>query len=35
MIRDVTNGVGGSKRYGMQESEERSSKRVRVDDDDG
>lgn len=34
MIRDVTNGVGGNKRYGMQESEERSSKRVRVDDDD-
>lgn len=34
MIRDVTNGVGGNKRYGMQESEKRSSKRVRVDDDD-
>jgi len=34
MIRDVTNGVGGNKRYGVQEPEERSSKRARVDDDD-
>ncbi|KAF6226050.1 hypothetical protein HO173_012540 [Letharia columbiana] len=34
MIRDVTGGAGGNKRYGVQEAEERASKRARVDDDD-
>ena len=35
MISEVTGGAaGGTKRYGIQESEERASKRVRVDDDD-
>ena len=34
MIRDVTGGGGGNKRYGVQETEERAPKRVRVDDDD-
>lgn len=34
MIRDVTGGAGVSKKHGLQESEERTSKRVRVDDDD-
>ena len=33
MIRDVTNGAGGNKRYGMQEPEERPSKRARADGD--
>ncbi|KAF6218937.1 hypothetical protein HO133_005480 [Letharia lupina] len=34
MIRDVTGGAGGNKRYGVQDAEERASKRARVDDDD-
>ena len=34
MIRDVTGGTGGNKRYGVQETEERASKRAKVDDDD-
>ncbi|KAK4694833.1 SNW domain-containing protein 1, partial [Lecanoromycetidae sp. Uapishka_2] len=34
MIRDVTGGAGGNKRHGLQESEDRASKRARVDDDD-
>ena len=36
MIRDVTGGVGGSgsKKHGLQEREDRTSKRTRVDDDD-
>ena len=34
MIRDATGGKAGNKRYGMQDSEERGSKRARVDDDD-
>ena len=35
MISEVTGGAaGGTKRYGIQESDERASKRVRVDDDD-
>ncbi|CAF9922550.1 mRNA splicing protein [Imshaugia aleurites] len=34
MIRDVTGGVGGNKRYGVQETEERASKRARVDEDE-
>ena len=34
MIRDVTGGAGGNKRYGVQETEERASKRARVNDDD-
>ena len=34
MIRDVTGGTGGNKRYGVQETEERASKRARIDDDD-
>ncbi|KAL9065744.1 MAG: hypothetical protein Q9161_008028 [Pseudevernia consocians] len=33
MIRDVTGSAGGNKRYGVQETEERASKRARVDDD--
>ena len=34
MIREVTSGAGGNKRYGVQETEERATKRARVDDDD-
>ncbi|KAL2054354.1 hypothetical protein ABVK25_005495 [Lepraria finkii] len=36
MIRDVTGGAGGSgnKKHGLQESEDRKSKRARVDEDD-
>ena len=34
MIREVTGGAGGNKRYGVQETEERATKRARVDDDD-
>lgn len=35
MISEVTGGAaGGTKRYGIQESDERASKRVRLDDDD-
>ena len=34
MIREVTGGAGGNKRYGVQETEERATKRVKVDDDD-
>lgn len=34
MIRDVTGGAGGNKRFGVQETEERALKRARVDDDD-
>lgn len=34
MIRDVTGGPGGNKRYGAQETEDRVHKRARVDDDD-
>ena len=34
MIRDVTRGAGGNKRYGVQETEDRTPKRARVDDDD-
>lgn len=35
MIRDVTEGGGGggTKRYGVQETEERATKRARVDND--
>ena len=37
MIRDVTGGAGGSgggnKKHGLQESEDRTSKRARVDND--
>lgn len=32
MISEVTEGAAGSKRYGIQESEERSTKKARVDD---
>ncbi|KAL8743480.1 MAG: hypothetical protein Q9190_004180 [Brigantiaea leucoxantha] len=35
LIRDATGGAAGSKRYGVQESESRSKKRARVDDDGG
>ena len=37
MIRESTGGVGGNggKRYGVQETEGRASKRARVDEDDG
>ncbi|CAF9923076.1 MAG: mRNA splicing protein [Alectoria fallacina] len=34
MIRDVTGGAAGKKRYGVQETEKRASKRARIDDDD-
>ena len=34
MIREVTGGAGGNKRYGVQETEERATKRAKVDDDD-
>jgi SNW domain-containing protein 1 len=34
MISEVTGGKHGNKRYGLQESEERSAKRSRVDDSD-
>ena len=36
MIRDVTGGAGGqgSKRYGIEEPESRTSKRARVDEDE-
>ena len=36
MIREATGGAAGNgaKRYGIQESDERSSKRARVDDDE-
>ena len=36
MIRDVTGGVGGSgnKKHGLQESDDRRTKRARVDEDD-
>lgn len=34
MISEVTGGTAGKKRYGMQESEPRSSKRPRVDNDE-
>jgi SNW domain-containing protein 1 len=36
MIRDVTGGVGGNgnKKHGLQESDDRRSKRARVDEDD-
>ena len=33
MIREVTGGAGGNKRYGVQETEERPTKRAKVDDD--
>lgn len=33
MIRDVTGGASGNKRYGVQETEERASKRAKVDND--
>ena len=33
MIRDVTGGAGGNKRYGIQDIEEKARKRTRVDDD--
>ncbi len=34
MIKEVTGGAGGSKKHGLQEKEDRESKRARVDDDD-
>ena len=34
MIRDVTEGTDSKKRYGVQETDERASKRARVDDDE-
>ena len=34
MIRDVTGGAGGNKRYGVQETEERVPKRAKMDEDD-
>ena len=34
MIREVTGDAGGNKRYGVQETEERATKRARVDDED-
>ena len=34
MIREVTGGAGGNKRYGVQETEERATKRAKVGDDD-
>lgn len=34
MIKEVTGGAEGNKRYGVQEPEERSSKRARVDDEE-
>jgi len=35
MISEVTGGAaGGTKRYGIRESDGRASKRVRLDDDD-
>ena len=34
MIRDVTGGAGGNKRYGVQETEGRTPKRARMDDSD-
>ena len=34
MIRDVTGGQGGNKRYGVQESDSRASKRARVEEGD-
>ena len=33
MIRDATGGAAGNKRYGVQDAEERSSKRARVEGD--
>jgi len=33
MIKEVTGGAGGSKKHGLQEAEDRGSKRARVDDD--
>lgn len=33
MISEATGGAAGSKRYGIQESEGRSSKKARVEDD--
>ena len=33
MIRDATEGKASNKRYGMQDREDRGSKRARVDDD--
>lgn len=34
MIKEVTGGMGGAKRYGVQEPQSRPSKRARVDEDD-
>jgi len=34
MIQEVTGGQGGGKKHGLQGSEERGSKRARVEDDD-
>ena len=34
MIKEVTGGAGGSKKHGLQETEDRASKRSRVDEDD-
>ena len=33
MISEATGGAAGSKRYGIQESGERSSKKAKVDDE--
>ena len=33
MISEATGGAAGSKRYGIQESEVRTSKKARVEDD--
>ena len=33
MIREVTGGAGGNKRYGVQETQERATKRAKVGDD--
>ena len=34
MIKEVTGGAGGGKKHGLQEREDRGSKRARVDEDD-
>lgn len=34
MIKEVTGEASGSKKHGLQGTEDRASKRVRVDDDD-
>ena len=34
MISEATSGAAGSKRYGIQESDGRTTKKAKVDDDD-